>query len=67
MMRWLKKINAFALSTMILSSCGNEKPKTKELDTPTSGTLNISVDETYKPVMDEEIKVFMSNFPEATD
>lgn len=34
-------------------------------DTLTSGTINISVDESFKPVMDEQIKVFESSFPGA--
>src|ERR1035437_9937862 len=29
-------------------------------DTPTSGTINISVDETFKPIIDTEINTFQS-------
>jgi phosphate transport system substrate-binding protein len=32
-------------------------------ETPTSGTLRLSVDESFKPVIDEQIKVFRSSFP----
>jgi phosphate transport system substrate-binding protein len=32
-------------------------------ETPTSGTIHISVDESFKPVIDSEIKVFESSFP----
>jgi periplasmic binding family protein len=32
-------------------------------DTLTSGTINISVDESFKPVIDEEIKMFEASFP----
>ncbi len=32
-------------------------------DTLTSGTINISIDESFKPVMDEQIKVFESSYP----
>ncbi|HET6253195.1 MAG TPA: substrate-binding domain-containing protein [Puia sp.] len=38
---------------------GNKTPQ----ETPTSGTINISVDESYQPVIDSEIKVFESSFP----
>ncbi len=59
------KIYALALGTLFFAACASEQKTKKEQDTTTSGTLHISVDETFKPVMDEEIKVFMSNFPEA--
>jgi phosphate transport system substrate-binding protein len=64
-MRWFKKITLFLYTLLILTSCGENKSKNLEADTPTSGTLNLSVDETYKPVMEEEIKVFLSTYPEA--
>ncbi|HTQ64141.1 MAG TPA: substrate-binding domain-containing protein [Puia sp.] len=34
-------------------------------ETPVSGAINISVDESFKPVMDSQIKVFESSFPNA--
>lgn len=34
-------------------------------DTAVSGTIHVSIDESFKPVMDEQIKVFESQFPEA--
>src|SRR5579859_5682588 len=40
---------------------GNKTPQ----ETPTSGTINISVDESFRPVIDSEIKVFESSFPNA--
>ena len=53
------------LSTMIiLSACGSNN-KGPALDTPTSGTVKISVDETYKPLIEAEIKVFESLYPKA--
>jgi len=65
MMHWWKNIGAAALSLTLLVSCGDDKKTPKETDTLSSGVLNISVDETYKPVMDEEIKVFLSTYPDA--
>ena len=35
------------------------------METPTSGTINISVDESFKPIIDSQIKVFESSFPNA--
>jgi phosphate transport system substrate-binding protein len=34
-------------------------------ETPTSGTIHISVDESFQPIMDAELKVFESSFPDA--
>jgi phosphate transport system substrate-binding protein len=35
------------------------------VETPLSGNIRISVDESFKPVIDSELKVFRSSFPEA--
>lgn len=60
-----RSLYVLSLALLGLSSCEDEKVRAKETDTPTSGTLKMVVDETYKPVIEEEVKVFMSNFPEA--
>lgn len=58
-------LNFIALFS-ILISCGNTTEKNRiEKDTPRKGTIYISIDESFKPVIDEEIKVYQSDFPEA--
>lgn len=47
------------------TSCGNGAGNKAPKETPTSGSINISVDESFKPVIDSEIKVFESSFPDA--
>ncbi|MBL7711429.1 MAG: substrate-binding domain-containing protein [Chitinophagaceae bacterium] len=64
MMQYWKKLNIFLCSSLLFAACGEDKTP-KVTDTLTSGALTISVDETYKPVMEQEVKVFMSNYPEA--
>lgn len=56
-------IGSFFLFLWLLScnSSGNIKTET---DTPTRGTINISVDESFKPVIEEQIRVHKSSFPE---
>ena len=44
-------------------SC-NEKTD-KRTDTLKSGTIHISVDESFKPVMEEQIRVFTQSYPDA--
>lgn len=53
----------FALS--LLASCADESKKSTATDTIRSGTIHISVDESFKPVIDSQIKVFESSNPEA--
>jgi phosphate transport system substrate-binding protein len=48
----------------LLSGCGGKGPRVVR-ETPTSGTIYISVDESFKPVIDSQIKVFESSFPNA--
>lgn len=51
----------------LLAACGNGNngPITTVDDTPTSGQIRISVDESFKPVIDSQIKVFEASFPKA--
>jgi phosphate transport system substrate-binding protein len=51
-------------ATFWLSSC-DTSPGTKIADTQTSGSISICVDETYKPVMEQQIKVFEGRYPDA--
>lgn len=52
-----------ALITGMLASCDDGKPK--HTDTLASGSIDISVDETYQPVIEEQLRVFDSSYPEA--
>ncbi|MHA4809585.1 PstS family phosphate ABC transporter substrate-binding protein [Flavitalea flava] len=48
---------------LLISGCSSPNSKTPK-ETPTSGTLRISVDESFRPVIDSQIKVFESSFPD---
>src|SRR5579871_969515 len=48
----------------LLSGCSSGTPKVAQ-ETPTNGTIHISVDESFRPVIDSQIKVFESSFPNA--
>jgi phosphate transport system substrate-binding protein len=50
---------------LTFSACSDQNKNKFSRDTPTEGTINISVDESFKPVIDSEIKVFESSFPNA--
>ncbi len=52
---------SFLFTSLILYSCQNNEPK----DNQTSGSIKVSIDETYKPVMEEQLKIFTSRYPNA--
>ncbi len=47
----------------MLGACSNEARQAGPTDTPISGTIQVSVDESFRPVIEEEIKVFESTYP----
>ena len=51
---------------LVITACSGGKNKAPIVDdTMTSGTIHISVDESFRPVIDSQIKVFLSQFPDA--
>lgn len=44
-------------------SCSNNR--SQPTDTGTTGTIHISVDEAFKPIVEEQISVFQSAYPKA--
>ena len=64
-LQFFKKLPAlfFVLVIFLLGCNDSAQPDTR--DTTTSGTIHISVDETFRPVIDSQIKVFESQFPKA--
>jgi phosphate transport system substrate-binding protein len=53
----------FVLGGVLYTGC-HSGPHIQQ-ETPTSGTIHISVDESFKPVIDSQLKVFESSFPDA--
>ena len=52
--------------TMFFVSCNTTGKKEDTRDTPTKGEINISVDESFKPVIEEQLQVHHSSFPNTT-
>jgi phosphate transport system substrate-binding protein len=52
-----------AVAALLFTGC-HSGPRIP-VETPTSGTIHISVDESFKPVIDSQLKVFESSFPDA--
>jgi len=53
----------FAFGIVLFTGC-HSGPQVKQ-ETPLSGTIHVSVDESFKPVIDSQLKVFESSFPDA--
>jgi len=56
------RVFGLILSIVILAVSCSHKKQPVISDTPTSGSIDISVDESFKPVIDEQIKVFEASF-----
>ncbi|MFN8244120.1 MAG: substrate-binding domain-containing protein [Ferruginibacter sp.] len=54
---------ATALVLLELSSCQLKSTKKTGIDTPAAGTIYISVDESFRPVMEEQIAVYEALHP----
>lgn len=65
--RLAKGVMFFLIFSFLIAACKSKKKETEYLpaDTLKSGTINISIDESFKPVMDEEIKVFEGTYQAA--
>ncbi len=59
----LKVLCIVFVAVVFLASCNEEKEIKHATDTPKSGTINISVDESFKPVMEEQIAMYEASFP----
>lgn len=62
----IKIITIFISLFFVITGCRNEADKeTVEYETPDKGTIRISVDATFQPVISEQIKVYLSDHPDA--
>jgi phosphate transport system substrate-binding protein len=62
MKQWIVSIVFFLFC---LASCNNNTNQVARTDTPKSGTIYISVDESFKPVIEQQIRIYHSSFPDA--
>lgn len=53
----------FAGGLLFFVSCNTSGKKEDTRDTPVKGSINISVDESFKPVIEEQLRVHHSSFP----
>lgn len=69
MMKRSAKLNMYRLlllgSLMVFAGCGNDSRVTASGETTTKGTIRISVDESFRPIIDSQIRVFESLYSDA--
>lgn len=62
----LKTYSFVAFVSILFIRCNNANPNAQRFsDNPTEGTIHISVDESFKPIIDSQIQVFESQYPKA--
>src|SRR4051794_30766453 len=54
----------FIPALLLLIACNNQQATKKQDDSTANKNLQISVDESFKPVMAEQIKVFEAAYPD---
>ena len=59
----LKYIGTLFIVVHLIACSTNSKPSAQ--DTTSSGTIHISAEETFKPILEEQLKVFKSSYPNA--
>jgi phosphate transport system substrate-binding protein len=61
-MNIFKKVTSIFFAATLLYSC-NENKEIKPTDTPVKGTIDISIDESFEPVLKEQIAMYEASFP----
>ncbi len=62
----MKKVILFSFIISLFSiGCASTNENSETIDTPTSGEINIGVDETLQPIADAQVDVFQHQYPNA--
>ncbi len=62
----LKFLSLAVIIAFAFTKCDNANPNAQHYsDSPSEGTIHISVDESFKPIIDSQIQVFESQYPKA--
>ncbi len=61
--KYLKESYVLLMIVFLFTGCNNGKQKTNMDDTPLKGTIHITVDESFKPVIEEQIRMYELSFP----
>jgi phosphate transport system substrate-binding protein len=62
-MKQLNSLVRVLYLSILLVACGSQEQVEDTRDTPNKGTIYISVEESFRPVIEEQIKVYEASFP----
>src|SRR5215213_456248 len=65
MIKLVRKIALLGSVVFLFNSCGGGNTANEPPDTLDEGTIHISADESFKPVIDSQVQVFESSYPQA--
>jgi len=60
----MNKWNFLIAGFIFFAACNSPASKNENKDSQKDSTISISIDESFKPVMEEQVKVFQSSFPD---
>ena len=61
--KYFKEGQLLLMIVFLFTGCNSGKQKSNTDDTPLKGTIHISVDESFKPVIEAQIKMYETSFP----
>ncbi|EIM32756.1 MAG: substrate-binding domain-containing protein [Prevotella bivia] len=56
--------STIAIAALVLSACGKKKAADGRTDTPISGTIKFAADESFAPIIEEELQTYQYRFPQ---
>ncbi len=63
MIKQLRNFCCLPVLVVVLFSCKPQQNKEQLYDSPSHGTIHISVDESFKPVIEEQIQMYETSYP----
>lgn len=64
-MKLYKTFTIVLLASLVFCACNKQKSKDARTDTYASGQMTVMCDESFSPIINEEIKVFEATYPDA--
>ncbi|MEY2639868.1 MAG: hypothetical protein RIR90_1350, partial [Bacteroidota bacterium] len=62
-MKQMNRLIKVLYLSMLIVACGQQEQAEDTRDTPNKGTIYISVEESFRPVIEEQIKVYEASYP----
>jgi phosphate transport system substrate-binding protein len=60
----MKQLLYIILLVLVLQACNNDKKENPNIETARRGSFKMVVDESFRPIIDSQIEVFLSEYPD---